>query len=349
MNGIERTPEKEAWDAFVGANSSGTFSHLYGWSQALAKVYRLPLFRLAISARPGSKKYSAVLALLRFTPSGEPSRLISLPYSDGAGILADDERSAVLLLEAAERLAEEQGCFLELRQGAGTAAVAARVLAGRPGYQAHSFKVMLARPLYSSSERLWADLTAKVRNQVRKARRNACVGMVGGSELLEDYYAVFAENMRDLGSPVHSKDLFARVLKELGERGAIALVRQKGKAVAGAVVIRCGDTLSNPWASSLRSYRPLCPNMLLYWTMLEYGCRTGCKVFDFGRSSPQASTCRFKRQWGGKPSALVWYVRESGEACWNPRSEGLEYGWIKRLPVRESIRRGPAMRRWISL
>ena len=65
-----------------------------------------------------------------------------------------------------------------------------------------------------------------------------------------------------------------------------------------------------PWASSLREYFSLCPNNLLYWEMIRWGCKNGYQRFDFGRSSPDSGTYRFKKQWGAKEEAAPLAVRQ---------------------------------------
>ena len=65
-------------------------------------------------------------------------------------------------------------------------------------------------------------------------------------------------------------------------------------------------TLYNPWASSLRQYSKYSPNMLLYWKMLEFACDNGFNYFDFGRSSLDEGTYKFKKQWGASPVPLPW-------------------------------------------
>ena len=47
--------------------------------------------------------------------------------------------------------------------------------------------------------------------------------------------------------------------------------------------------------------------MLLYSAVLEFACREGFKEFDFGRSSVDSGTYRFKQQWGAQPHQLYWY------------------------------------------
>ena len=57
-------------------------------------------------------------------------------------------------------------------------------------------------------DNLWSRYSAKVRNQVRKGDKAGLSIRFGGHELLEDFYDVFATNMRDLGTPVYPRDLF---------------------------------------------------------------------------------------------------------------------------------------------
>jgi hypothetical protein len=73
------------------------------------------------------------------------------------------------------------------------------------------------------------------------------------------------------------------------------------------LIVAFRDRIEIPWASSLRRFNRFSPNMLLYWTCLEFACTQGYRLFDFGRSTPNESTYRFKEQWGAKPHPLYWY------------------------------------------
>ena len=48
-------------------------------------------------------------------------------------------------------------------------------------------------------------------------------------------------------------------------------------------------------------------NMFLYWNILKTAIEKNYQTFDFGRSSKDAGTLKFKKQWGGKPMQLNWY------------------------------------------
>lgn len=350
MKSVDINPGRVEWDRYVTGCRFNSFTHLYGWGESLACTYDLPLFRLAARREGEHGKITGILPLLLFRAPDRPPRLISLPYCDSCGILADDPESSSLLATAALKLAKRHHAeHLEYRHTAAANHYLGKTLTKHSACRAHSFKIGLSRTLPDTAEDLWDDLSAKVRNQIRKATKNDCRAVVGESELLDDFFTVFSENMRDLGSPVHSRSLFSEVAAQLvGTCKTVIILHQK-TPVAAAMVFRCGETLFNPWASSLRKYRPVCPNMLLYWTMLEYGCNSGCSTFDFGRSSPQATTCRFKLQWGGLPSPLTWHVLSLTAPAWDPQKEHLQYESIRKLTLGEALHSGPKMRRWISL
>jgi len=341
------------WNSYVTSATGGTPFHLSGWREIIEKSYGHPAYFLSASQESGdTQKIVGILPLVHFLCPGKESRLISLPFLDFTGLIADNPAIEQFLFEEALALAEKVGAVhLELRQDHPLSFLQERnfSIPDQYSHQAHSFKVGLRRPLSSSSEELWQSLGSKVRNQVSKARHNQCHERVGGQELLDHFYAVFSQNMRDLGSPVHSLSFFAEILQKFGKQAAIILIERENVPLAAALVLQMQETLYNPWASSLRAFRPLCPNMLLYWRMLSYGCEQGLGFFDFGRSTPGASTFRFKVQWGAEVRPLSWHVFSRKPHSWNPEHESLVLDSWKELDLDLSRTTGPAMRRWISL
>jgi hypothetical protein len=85
-----------------------------------------------------------------------------------------------------------------------------------------------------------------------------------------------------------------------------AVYTKDGIPVAGACCLVWRDEIEITWASSLRRYNHLSPNMLLYSKLMEEAIARGLGTFNFGRSTPGASTHRFKQQWGGVDILLPW-------------------------------------------
>jgi FemAB-related protein (PEP-CTERM system-associated) len=221
-------------------------------------------------------------------------------------------------------------------------------------FQTRSHKVRMLLDLPESFEILMKSFKAKLRSQIKKPLKEGLGSRIGTVELLENFYDVFCINMRDLGSPVHSKKLMRNVLEEFPDESKIVMVRKDDQPLACSLVIGFKDTLENPWASALREYSRLNPNMLLYWTMLEYACENGYACLDFGRSSPDEGTYKFKEQWGAKPMPLPWhYISLDGQPIDEETPEKSKFEkairYWQKLPVSVTKVVGPMIRKHIGL
>ena len=180
--------------------------------------------------------------------------------------------------------------------------------------------------LLSLGEGMWESLDRKVRNQIRKAEKSGLVAERGGRDLLHDFYEVFSRNMRDLGTPVYSPELFDQVLKRFPTRARLHVVRLDGVPVAAGLTYRTRDTVEVPWASSIRDFNHLCPNHLLYWHIIQSAVTDDCRVLDFGRSTPHEGTYKFKEQWGAQPLELHWeYCLLNGDTLPNQSPTNPKY------------------------
>jgi FemAB-related protein (PEP-CTERM system-associated) len=187
-------------------------------------------------------------------------------------------------------------------------------------------------------ETLLKAYPSKLRSQIRRAQKEGMDVHVGGKELLEDYYRVFARCMRDLGTPVYEKGFFRSIVETFSKEVRLCVVSLKGMPLASGLLHGFRSTLEIPWAASDKRFSRLAPNMLLYSAVLEFACREGFKEFDFGRSSVDSGTYRFKQQWGAQPCQLHWYYWLSGGQSVpelnpdNPKFKAAIYAW-QHLPL----------------
>jgi serine/alanine adding enzyme len=154
--------------------------------------------------------------------------------------------------------------------------------------------------------------------------------------------------MRDLGIPVHSRAFFDMVLRCFPQQTRICLVRRGAQPIAGALTYRYRNSVEVPWASSLKEFLPMCPNNLLYWTVIQHAITEGAGTLDFGRSTPNEGTFHFKRQWGAVPHQLYWEYQllKAGKMPEinpkNPKFKVAIDAW-KHLPVRMASLLGPQL------
>ena len=347
--------DDERWDRYVGEHVEALAYHRFAWKKAMERAYRVHSPYL-IAERRG--RTCGVLPLGYVKPPILRGTLVSLPYCDVGGVLADDDDVETALVGEAVMLARELGARgVELRRSG------SRPSGGEPKppeAQEAVPKVRMVLELPESSDALMAGFKSKHRSQVRKPEKDGLSCRLGGPELVRDFYGIFAENMRDLGSPVHSRLWIESVVESYGDDTRVGVVRlPDGTPAAAGLVLMNRRTVSIPWASSLRRFNALNPNMLLYWTFLAFAADRGFERFDFGRSTPGEGTYRFKEQWGARPEPLRWDMLEGGAvtSVWKPSSRPGPPGVarrvgesvIQRLPVALATSLGSACRRYLSL
>ena len=197
---------------------------------------------------------------------------------------------------------------------------------------------------------MWKAFGAKLRNQIRKAEKAHLQTQWAGTEGLQDFYHVYVHNMRDLGSPPHSRKFFHNILTEFPV-ARLLLVRSDTQVIGGGLCLVFQDTMLVPWASALRPYFHLCPNNLLYWEAIRSACTQGLQRFDFGRSSLHSGTYNFKKQWGALAESLHWQANVAGGDLLNAEHhrglQGIVALW-KHLPISMTQLIGPFLRRRLS-
>jgi serine/alanine adding enzyme len=289
--------DKKAWDDYVMRSQDARCYHLTGWKDVIEQSFGHTTWYLLSENERGS--INGILPLVQLKSQLFGNFAVSLPYFNYGGLCADNAEISAQLADDAIRCAKEGGAqHIELRQN----------IPMDIGWQVKTSKVSMFLSMPPTPGDLWKSFSSKLRNQVQRPTKEGMSAIIGREECLDDFYTVFSVNMRDLGTPVYSKEFFRSILRAFPESSWICTVRTKERQpVAAGFLVGFKDTLEIPWASSLRQYNRHGPNMLLYWTVLSMGCEKGYKSFDFGRSTPGEGTFRFKEQWGARPVQLYWH------------------------------------------
>jgi serine/alanine adding enzyme len=330
--------DKQAWDDYVMRSHDARCYHLTGWKDVIEQSFGHKTWYLF--SEDGRGSINGILPLVQLKSQLFGNFAVSLPYFNYGGLCVDSAEIGAQLAEGAIRCAKENGVqHIELRQN----------MPIDIGWQVKTSKVSMFLPMPPTPGALWESFPSKLRSQVQRPIKEGMSAVLGREELLENFYRVFSVNMRDLGTPVYSKEFFRCILRAFPESSWICTVSTKdGQPAAAGFLVGFKDTLEIPWASSLRQFNRHSPNMLLYWTVLSTGCEKGYRSFDFGRSTPGEGTFRFKEQWGAKPVQLYWhYWMKNGQKLpeLNPRNPKyrLAINIWKRLPVSVTRLIGPSI------
>ncbi len=340
--------DQPEWDSFVLANPSASPYQLFAWGEAIAKAYGHNVYNL-MARQNGQIK--AVLPMVHLKIAFFLNELVALPYCDvGNCLISDSAIEEQLLVEVLKIGQQLKTKNIQLR---GQLNSINKLNFSLTLMDTHKVRMVLDLP--ASSEVLLHNFKSKLRSQVLKAEKNGIIFRWAGQNGVDSFYSVFCRNMRDLGSPVHSIKLFRAIMEKFGENARIGLAEFEGECIGAGLILSTNKQTAIPWASTLREYNQLAPNMLLYWNFLKFASDTGKKTFDFGRSTENEGTFRFKKQWGAKPIPLPWYFSSSSvrqvikERNTNELSrERLAEIW-KTMPVPIANLLGPQVRKYISL
>ncbi|MGY0564542.1 MAG: GNAT family N-acetyltransferase [Paraglaciecola chathamensis] len=340
------------WNEYVKAHPNATPYHHFGWLQSVEQAYQHK--NIGAIAFENGRVVGVLPSIEMRRPLLRPF-ICALPYCDLGFVLAND--SAIvdkLLAFMREHLAHINGQSLALRDYINEPA---------SNTQMEGQKVRMLLPLPSSSDELLSGFKSKLRSQIRKSEKNGLRYEIhrNGSGL-NDFYHIFAINMRKLGSPVHSKKWFERIFENYKENSILSVVYSENVPVGAGITLSSGGVTCIPWASTVAEYNRLAPNMMLYWSLLKEACDNNMQCFDFGRSTFNEGTYRFKAQWGAAPQLLNWYdaasesrqdfTNQENDECENaPQGKirpMVEKVWAK-LPLNVTTTLGPKIRKHISL
>lgn len=285
-----------AWDTYVLSSPITSGYHLSGWRRVIEEAFGHQTHYLVAQEENGTVQGVGPLALLASRGFGR--FLVSLPFVNYGGFIANS-RDAYRVLEAGAitKARELEASHIELRHESPI----------ETNWVSAERKISMRLSLPESYEVLFKGFPSKLRSQVRRAQKEGMTARVGGTECLDEFYTVFSRCMRDLGTPVYAKGFFAKILEVFPKEARICVVSHGNVPVAAGFLYGFRSSLEIPWAASDKRFNKLAPNMMLYGAVLEYACQQGFHVFDFGRSSPDSGTYRFKEQWGAQPHQLYWY------------------------------------------
>lgn len=278
--------DAERWDEFVQRHEASTFCHLSGWQQVVESIWQHRQKSL-FAERDG--KIFGVLPLF-WVKGWFGSMLVSIPNAVYGGIVADDETAHLTLLAAAKTLANDlQVDYLELRDS--------QPAPLQQGFLPQDLYVSFEHPIPDNENELLASFPRDVRRMIRLGEKFGFGVSVGGAELLNEFYDLYAASVRRLGTPVFPKKLFAEFLREFPNSSDILILRDGERPAAAVLSFYFHDTVMPYYAGANPAYNRAGVNNFLYWELMRRAAARGFTRFDFGRSKSGTGAYEFKRGW----------------------------------------------------
>jgi FemAB-related protein (PEP-CTERM system-associated) len=324
------------WDAFVADAPQATFFHRSAWRGIIEEVLRHRCHYL-YAERNGVITGILPLAEIRSRLFGHS--LISTPLCVYGGIVALDADSEAQLTRAAAALAGELRVdYLELRD---------RELR-HADWPVKDLYVSFRKAIDPDHDKNLKAIPRKQRAMVRKGIGLGLEARHGGS--VDEFYRVYAESVRNLGTPVLSRKYYARLQQTFGEDCEVTVVTHQGQPVAAVMSFYFRDEVHPYYGGSVALGRNLAANDFMYWSVMQRAVERGARLFDFGRSKQDTGSYHFKKHWGFEPQPLPYayhLVRATAVPNISPtnRKYSLFIKAWQRLPLPVSCALGPWLAR----
>ena len=331
--------ERARIDAFVAAHPDGSLFHRPQWSRAVEQGCGQRA-RYLLAEQGGTLLGCLPLTQLRSRLFGHA--LVSAGFGTGGGILAETDQAGDALAAAAWQFAEETGCAsLELRGGA-----LPNGFARREGHYSR-----FERDLPADGETLLKSIPRRQRAEVRRAFGSDTTTSAGSDKTHCDaHFRVYAESVRNLGTPVFPRRLFEAMLEAFPGEAEVVAIWHAGRPVSTHFTFYYKGTALPYWGGGTREARACRGNDLVFYEVMRRGIERGCTRVDFGRSKVGTGAWQRKRNWGFDEVPLVYGVRTADGVApreinpLNPKYRLKIAAW-QRLPLWAANRLGPVIAR----
>jgi FemAB-related protein (PEP-CTERM system-associated) len=330
--------DEPRWDSFALNHEDSTFYHQCKWKNAIEETYKHKSYYIFSENDIG--KVTGIFPMFLIKDIFSKKRLISIPFAPYGGICCESEREKAALVQEAKNIARELGAsILELR-----------------GYNDGYDKFNVIRDystfkldLSNGSQHIWNNLEKTVRTAVRKGEKKGLkFEMDQDEQAIADFYDIYSENMKFLGTPAHDFSFFTRIQKISPDDIFIAKVKYADTVISSLFLMRFKDTLIYGWGSSLHSYLKLAPNNYIHWNSIRCGIDYGLFWYDFGRSVKDSGNYKFKKRWGGIEIPINIYIYPENKKISIPQKKFKRLAPIwSQLPSNISKYLGPKIRKYI--
>lgn len=330
-----------AWDRFVESHPQGTFFHRAAWSRVIEQAFGHKTLHY-FTEQDG--QITGVMPLVWMRTRLFGNTMISVPFCVYGGPLAVDEKAASKLYEYAHVLMTESR----------TSAMEFRFRDPPPPQEGWvsgpDLFVTFRKAIEADHERNMKDIPRKQRAMVRKGIQNGLTSVADRDS--DRLHAIYAESVRNLGTPVFHRNYFRILMEAFGSDVDITTVLDKDTPVASVMNFYFRDEVLPYYGGGTMAARSLAANDFMYWEVMRRGADRGCRMFDFGRSKAGTGSFAFKHNWGFQEQKLNYMFRlKPGESIpeinpTNPKYRLFIKAWKKLpLPVANAI--GPYIVRGI--
>jgi FemAB-related protein (PEP-CTERM system-associated) len=331
------TEDETAWEEYVVSHPQGTFFHRAAWQRVIVRSFgHKPYYSLTLRAG----KITGILPLIHMKTRLFGNALVSTPFCVSGGPIADDPESLQALTSMADKIMVTLRVpVCELRGGTDL---------GADWQTSKGLYAGFRRMLPDNNEETLKAIPRKQRAVVRKAIQNGLTSVTSTS--LEPFFHLYAESLRDHGTPMFPRRYFLALVENFCNSVEILTVYNKQMPICAVLCFYHKNEVLPYYAGGSKISRNLGGHDFMYWEVMRRAVDRGLTSFDFGRSKIDTGPYTFKRNWGFEPEPISysWRLHSGGQIYehnpLNPKYRLMIAAW-KRLPLMVANFVGPYLLR----
>ncbi len=333
--------EHSVWDKYVDGHPEGSFFHLSGWLEVIHSVFGHKHHYLLAEE---NQQVVGVLPLFEQKSLLFGHALISTPFCVYGGAVANNDS----VREKLESAAYELGCdlnvdYVELRDK--------QPIESKGPWLSNSHHTSFQCQLPDNADDILTSIKRKQRAVIRHSQKNDLTWDNASDPAT--CYDIYAESVRNLGTPVFSKKLFTQLKATFGDRCETLVINDKNnQAVSSVLSFYYKDQVLPYYGGGKFEARDLKSNDFMYFQLMQIAHQKGMSHFDFGRSKNDSGSYKYKKHWGMDEHPLhyrVALVKSKALPNLSPNNPKYKY-FIKvwqKLPLSLSQKVGPLLSKYL--
>jgi lipid II:glycine glycyltransferase (peptidoglycan interpeptide bridge formation enzyme) len=293
------SPSKEKWNDFVDSNIRSSVFQRHEMCDVYSKTKNMEGIRLAVSDEHG-KILACMVIRLESKKFLKP--LTSVSIIENAPLYEDSEQGK----KAAEFIIRHYGRFIRRKALYSNVKIDRNSFLEKlyesEGYEKTAclnFEIRLDR----DPEKVFMQIHKSRRKNIRKTAKLGIDIIDSNESSLPDFYSLLKETYSKLGLLVPDISFFYAAFELMQPNVKMFLARYKGEFIAGRIEIVYRKKIFDWYAGASSLHLNLFPNDAMVWHVLEYGCKNGCELFDFGGAGvadEEYGVREFKKRFGGQ-------------------------------------------------
>ncbi len=158
-----------------------------------------------------------------------------------------------------------------------------------------------------SDDELIASFHSKARYSVRSSIKSGATCRIGTREDIPTFCNLLSDTAKRDGFTPRGEKYFEEMFDALSpDMVKLFIVEFEEKAIAGSVLVRCGNKSWHLYGGSSEEHKETLPNFLMQWEMIRWSIANGCSIYDMrgiagegDKLTPLEGLVRFKKRFGG--------------------------------------------------